>query len=105
MSKRKVSVCLIVAIALSFGFILTNIYTFTWATDIPKTTIHEIVRIFYMAHALTSVTALEFLPDGINSEGIIYTFVFVVTLPVSIIYVLVPVVCGGLIRRIRGIEE
>lgn len=86
MIHRRFIYQIIVAIALSTGFVLTAIYSYAWVTHIPKVGFDAVIRIFYMPHALAAALTLDAIYPRRGSQTLAYILAFVVTLPISFLY-------------------
>jgi hypothetical protein len=61
----------------------------------------DLIRIFYMPHALSAAVTLDALGPEQGSSRMAYVLAFVATLPASFVYVLVCVWFLRLVRRLR----
>src|SRR5262245_35973302 len=92
MNGRRLMYHIAIAAVLSIGFVLTAIYTFAWATDVPKVGVTALIRAFYMPQALAAALTLDAFGPREKSEALAYAIAFLATLPVSFLYA----VLGGI---------
>jgi hypothetical protein len=102
MRARVVIGCIVGALILSAGFIVSGLFTYAWATDMPKSFAHEVIRAFYMPQALSGALVLDVIErDRDASPVMAYGLWFLATLPASLIYVLIAIGSLKLIRRLQ----
>jgi hypothetical protein len=95
MRARLIIICVVGALMISCGFIASGVFTYAWATDIPKSFAHDVIRAFYMPQALSAALALDAIGPSRNTFSVwIYALWFFATLPASLIYMLI--VLGGI---------